>query len=281
MDDSDRAREFAFTDRDFQVLRKLVNQYTGISLSDAKRELVYNRLSRRLRYHNIKSFRHYCELLQSNSGGQEIIHFTNAITTNLTAFFRESHHFDFLKTNILDKYVNNSSSRRLRLWSAGCSTGEEPYSMAMTIKARGDITDGADIRILGTDLDSTVLETAKQAVYPKEKLKKIPLHQAKRWFLRGSQSNAGLVQVKPAVRRLVTFRRLNLLEGWPMKGPFDAIFCRNVVIYFDKATQQRLVDRFADLLVDEGFLFLGHSESLFKVSERFGLVGQTIYQKTK
>jgi chemotaxis protein methyltransferase CheR len=282
IEDPHRTREFVFTARDFQVLRKLVNQYTGISLSDAKRELVYNRLSRRLRYHKIKSFRHYCDLLQSDSDGQEIIHFTNAITTNLTAFFRESHHFDFLKTNILGSYVKNGgNASRIRLWSAGCSTGEEPYSIAMTIKGRGDIADDADIRILATDLDSTVLETAKKAAYPQEKLKCIPPHQAKRWFLKGSERNTGLVQVKPAVRSLVAFRRLNLLDDWPMRGPFDAIFCRNVVIYFDKATQQQLVDRFADMLVDGGFLFLGHSESLFKVSERFCLVGQTIYQKTK
>ena len=279
---SDWDREFVFTDRDFTVLRNLVSQYTGISLSDAKRELVYSRLSRRLRLLNLKSFKKYCELLQINGGGEEIVHFTNAITTNLTAFFREPHHFDYLNRSVIKTQGQaGGDKKRLRIWSAGCSTGEEPYSIAMTIKDSRDIPENADIKILATDLDSAVLSVARRGVYAKEKLKSIPPHKAQRWFLKGNEANDGYVQVKPEIQNLVSFRQLNLMHDWPMKGPFDGIFCRNVVIYFNKATQRELMNRFADILVDEGYLFLGHSESLFKVTDRFRLVGQTVYQKIK
>jgi chemotaxis protein methyltransferase CheR len=275
-------REFVFTDKDFSVLRKLVNQYTGISLSEAKRELVYCRLSRRLRQLNLKSFKNYCELLQDNNGSDEIVHFTNAITTNLTAFFRESHHFEFLNRHILMPYVKRGNgNQRLRIWSAGCSTGEEPYSIAMTIMDSRIVMDKTNVRILATDVDSSVLATARAGVYPLEKLKSIPPHKAQRWFLKGSKINTGYGQVKPALQEFISFRQLNLIHAWPMHGPFDAIFCRNVVIYFNKETQRQLIDRFADILTDGGYLFLGHSESLFKVSDRFRLVSQTVYQKIK
>ncbi|MCI0507740.1 MAG: protein-glutamate O-methyltransferase CheR [Gammaproteobacteria bacterium] len=279
---SDWNREFVFTDKDFSVLRKLVNQYTGISLSEAKRELVYCRLSRRLRHLNLKSFKNYCELLQDNKSNDEIIHFTNAITTNLTAFFRESHHFDFLNRHILMPYAKRGNgNQRLRIWSAGCSTGEEPYSIAMTIMDSRIVIDNTNVRILATDVDSSVLATARAGIYPLEKLKSIPPHKTQRWFLKGSKINTGYGQVKPALQEFIRFRELNLMDAWPMRGPFDVIFCRNVVIYFNKETQRELIDRFADLLMDDGFLFLGHSESLFKVSDRFRLVSQTVYQKIK
>ncbi|MGD8885371.1 MAG: protein-glutamate O-methyltransferase CheR [Gammaproteobacteria bacterium] len=279
---SDWDREFAFTDRDFNTLRELVSQYTGISLSDAKRELVYSRLSRRLRLLNLKSFRKYCELLKDDHDGEEIVHFTNAITTNLTAFFREPHHFDYLARCVLKKKRHTGDDKiRSRFWSAGCSTGEEPYSLAMTLKESPFIQKTGDIKVLATDLDSAVLDVARQGIYPQEKLKSIPPHKAKRWFIKGNEINDGYAQVKPELRGLVSFRQLNLMHAWPMKGPFDAIFCRNVLIYFNKTTQRTLVDRFADMMVDNGYLFLGHSESLFKVSDRFRLVGQTIYQKIK
>ena len=279
---SDWEREFIFTEKDFHILRKLVSRHTGIALSEAKRELVYSRLTRRLRQLNLKSFSKYCQLLQSDTNGEEIVHFTNAVTTNLTSFFREPHHFDYLSKNLLPELVTkNPGKQRLRFWSAGCSTGEEPYSLAMCIRESLPFQNNYNIKILATDLDSSVLDTALSGIYPANKLKTILPHRQNKWFIKGVMQNQGLAQVKPELQDLITFRQLNLMHEWPMKGPFDAIFCRNVVIYFDKPTQRILVDRFANLLSDGGYLFLGHSESLFKVTDRFKLMGQTIYKKIR
>jgi len=275
-------REFAFTDRDFHVLRRLVSQHTGISLSDAKRELVYSRLSRRLRYLHLKSFKKYSELIQSENGSEELVHFINAITTNLTSFFREPHHFEILGSRILREYAQDKNAdKRFRVWSAGCSTGEEPYSIAMTIQSSQLKQSDDDIKILATDLDSNVLETAKRGMYLREKIKNIPPQREKRWFYSNKRDHSGYIQVRPEFQNMVSFKQLNLMDEWPMRGAFNVIFCRNVVIYFNKATQKELVDRFANILTPNGYLFLGHSESLFKVSDRFKLVGQTAYQKIK
>jgi len=282
-DRGDWDREFTFTERDFHVLRRLVNEHTGISLSDAKRELVYSRLSRRLRYLQLKSFRKYCEYLQSEAGNEELVHFINAITTNLTSFFREPHHFEIFASRILKEFVQKKvANKRFRVWSAGCSTGEEPYTISMTINScQQMLPDDADIKILATDLDSNVLEIAKRGVYLREKIKTIPPQREKRWFISNKRDQSGYIHVRPEIQQLVSFKQLNLMSDWPMKGPFNVIFCRNVVIYFNKATQKELVDRFANILEPDGYLFLGHSESLFKVSDRFKLVGQTAYQKIK
>jgi len=278
--DMDWEREFKFTDKDFMTLRDLVNWHTGISLSLSKKELVYSRLTRRLRKLNLQSFKSYCQLLQSDNRGEELVHFINAVTTNLTSFFRESHHFDFLSKTMLPELAARKVIRpRLRIWSAGCSTGEEPYSIAMSVKESFPLHNNYDIKILATDLDSSVLEKATNGIYSREKLSSIMPHRQKKWFRKGHSLNSGYVQIKPEVQNLVTFRQLNLMNDWPMKGPFDGIFCRNVIIYFDKPTQKVLIDRFANILANGGYLFLGHSESLFKVTSRFKLVGQTIYQK--
>jgi len=279
---SDWDREFLFTDRDFLILRDLVNHHTGISLSDAKRELVYSRLTRRLRQLNLKSFSKYCELLQSDSMGEELVHFTNALTTNLTSFFREPHHFNYLSKVLLPELVaRKAGNPRFRFWSAGCSTGEEPYTMAMCFREALPFPNNFDLKILATDLDSSVLDTAISGIYPAEKLETILPHRQKKWFYKDGTYDHGLKHISPELQQFITFRQLNLMHEWPMKGPFDAIFCRNVVIYFDKPTQRILIDRFANLLDTGGYLFLGHSESLFKVSDRFKLVGQTIYQKIR
>ena len=273
-------REFIFTDKDFKVLSELVYRHTGISLSPAKKELVYSRLTRRLRKLYLRTFKSYCQLLKSDSSGEELVHFINAVTTNLTSFFRESHHFDFLcKKWLPELAAHKPKPSRLRLWSAGCSTGEEPYSIAMCIKETFPIHNDFDIKILATDLDSSVLEKAISGIYSWDKISTIMPHRQKKWFNKGSSLNSGFVQVKPELQKLITFRQLNLMHEWPMNGPFEGIFCRNVIIYFDKATQKILIDRFANILATGGYLFLGHSESLFKVSNRFKLVGQTIYQK--
>jgi len=275
-------REFILTDSDFHTLQRLVNLHTGISVSDAKRELIYSRLTRRLRTLKINSFSRYCRLLEENSDTEELTQFKNAVTTNLTSFFREPYHFEFLKKNIFSKLGGKSLEKeKLRIWSAGCSTGEEPYSIAMTLEESLSSYDKHDIKILATDLDSNVLETARQGIYHLDKLKTLPKYHLHRAFVRHGNRHMQSVLIKPELKKLITFKQLNLMHEWPMKGPFDFIFCRNVVIYFDKDTQRILIDRFANLLKDGGYLFLGHSESLFRVTDRFKLEGQTVYRKIK
>jgi chemotaxis protein methyltransferase CheR len=266
--------EFEFSDRDFQHIRQVISGIAGISLADSKRDLVYSRLSRRLRFND------YCQLLESGENEAELSEFINALTTNLTSFFREVHHFDFLAKELLPALMRerNFGSRRLRIWSAGCSTGEEPYSIAMVVRETLP-TVGWDIKILATDLDSNVLATAQQGVYDLNRVKGLPEQRIRRWFQKGSGAQAGKVRVTPALRELITFRQLNLMEPWPMRGAFDLMFCRNVLIYFNKQTQRVLFDRFADQLIEDGHLFVGHSESLFKVTDRFAPLGKTIYKR--
>ena len=275
-------REFIITDKDFEILRQLVNYYTGITLSDSKRELIYSRLAGRLRKNKLRKFSDYCRLLQEDAEGEEVTYFRNAITTNLTSFFREEHHFDYLKNVILPEYKKNSAlKKRLRIWSAGCSTGEEPYSIAMVLKESSYIPPDCDLKILATDIDSAVLKTAKEGFYPEDKTKQISEQRIKKWFLSRRARIDGHLEVCKELKNHITFKELNLMREWPMKGPFDMIFCRNVLIYFSKPTQRILIDRFANLLSDNGYLFIGHSESLFRISDRFKLVGQTMYQKIK
>jgi chemotaxis protein methyltransferase CheR len=275
----EKEREFVFTDKDFNWLRELAYQRMGITLSEAKRELVYSRLSRRLRQVGLDSFKDYCTLLQDGDEG-EMINFTNAITTNLTAFFREAHHFEHMKTVVLPElFKKKSHARRLRIWSAGCSTGEEPYSIAMVVKE--SVPRDWDVKILATDIDSNVLATAQQGIYNEDRVKGIQHHYLKRWFVKGKGSNAGVVRVSSELRDMITFQQLNLMEKWPIHGPLDIIFCRNVVIYFNKETQKNIFNRFADLIDMAGHLFIGHSESLHRVTDRFELLGKTIYQRVR
>lgn len=272
-------REFAFTDQNFQNLRRIVREHTGISLTEAKRELVYSRLSRRLRKLNLKGFDEYTELLKTDDQG-ELTEFTNAITTNLTSFFREVHHFDYLAQTILPGILEHQRhSARLRVWSAGCSTGEEPYSIAIILSEVLPRIQEWDVRILATDLDSNVVAHAADGVYAQERIKGLSQQRMRRWFRKGKGANEGKVRVVPELREIVSFRQLNLMHPWPMNGPFDIIFCRNVVIYFDKDTQRVLFDRFAELVDEQGHLFVGHSESLFNVTDRFRLIGKTIYRR--
>jgi len=271
-------REFCFTDRDFEAVRKRLYDHAGISLNDSKRDLVYSRLSRRLRALRIGSFGAYLRLLDSAQGESELVHFINALTTNLTAFFREPHHFDYLAEEALPEALRrHEHDRRVRFWSAGCSTGEEPYSMAMIVRENLPPRQCWDLKILATDLDSNVVAKAAGGQYTAERISGISRARAHKWFHR--VQGADRVQVDPALRELITFKQLNLMHDWPMRGPFDLIFCRNVVIYFDKPTQRRLFERYADILVDGGYLFLGHSESMYRLTDRFELVGRTIYRK--
>lgn len=274
----DFRHELTFTDGDFDFIRRLVMERTGISLADHKRELVYGRLSKRLRVLELESFGQYCSYLENHD--EELHELVNAITTNLTAFFRESYHFDHLRESVLPELLrSNAGSRRIRIWSAGCSTGEEPYSIAMTVREMVPESREWDVKILATDIDTNVLERAKSGTYPDDRIKDVPDHYRRCFLNRGSGDNAGKVRVRDEIRDMITFRQLNLMEEWPMRGPFDVIFCRNVVIYFDKPTQRRLFERYANILQPNGHLFIGHSETLFKVSDRFDLIGRTIYRR--
>lgn len=273
-------REFVFSDAQFERLRVFVIQHTGIALTQAKKDMVYSRLSKRIRTEFQGSFAAFCDAVDGGDE-QEREFLINAITTNLTAFFREQHHFDFLRDRLLPELMKqNAASRRIRIWSAGCSTGEEPYSIAMTLAQIPELADW-DVRILATDLDANVINHAREGVYTQERIRDLPEAQQQRWFLRGKTGNSGLVKVKPQLQQWIQFKRLNLLHDWPMRGPFDLIFCRNVVIYFDKATQSQLFDRYADILQPQGHLFIGHSESLFKVCDRFSSLGHTIYRRLR
>ena len=271
-----REREFEFGREDFDALRELVKGITGISLAESKQELVYGRVSRRLRALGIPTFREYRDLLAKPEGEREVVEFCNAITTNLTSFFREGHHFDYLRERLLEPRAAGDGSRRLRFWSCACSTGEEPYSIAMTVLE--SIPDLArwDIRILATDLDSDVLATAQAGVYKAERLSGMSQQRRARFF---EAAGPGLFRVRPQLRELITFKQLNLMHDLPMRGPLDALFCRNVIIYFDKQTQRALFQKFAPLQRPGDLLFLGHSESLFKVSESWQLIGKTIYRR--
>lgn len=272
-------RPFNFTNEDFHYLRKLITAHTSIQISEMKREMVYGRVSRRLRQLGLKSFAEYCELLKDERS-EELRNLINVITTNLTSFLRERHHFDYLAEAVLPVLKQTNSTRqRIRIWSAGCSTGEEAYSIAITLWQARRMLQDWDMKILATDIDTRVLEKAREGVYQIQDIEPVPEELRVRAFLRGAGSNAGRVRVKPEIQNLVTFLPLNLTESWPMRGLFDIVFCRNVVIYFDRATQARLFNRFADILAPGGHLFIGHSETLFSISNRFELIGQTIYRK--
>ena len=273
------AKEFTLSERDFADLRATIRELTGINMGDAKRELVYRRVSSRLKATGIRSFSEYVAYLKKGDPA-EVELFSNAVTTNLTSFFREKHHFDYLSGTILPEIVakKQHGKGRLRIWSAGCSTGEEPYSIAMTLRESFKELPRWDARVLCTDLDSDVLNTCRNGVYAANRVDKMPERSLRRWFQR-SRGGSDLYKVRPELQELLVFKQLNLMHDWPMKGLFDVIFCRNVVIYFDKPTQRVLVERYAEAMEEGGYLILGHSESLFKVSDRFKLVGNTIYRK--
>ncbi len=273
-----REREFEFTTADFEAVRQSLYEHAGISLNEGKTDLVYGRLARRLRELRIDSFSDYLNYINSASGEDETVHFINALTTNLTAFFREPHHFDFLaNTALLEAMQRHKNDRRVRLWSAGCSTGEEPYSIAISLSESALVKAPWDTKLLATDLDSNVVATARTGQYSAQRIAGLTKARASKWFHRPCGGDD--VQIDKGLQSIITFKQLNLMNEWPMRGPFDMIFCRNVVIYFDKPTQKRLFDRYANMLVSGGYLFLGHSETMHNLSDRFELVGQTIYRK--
>lgn len=277
-------REFPFEKRHFEFIARMLYQLAGIALAPHKVEMVYSRLARRLRDLRLPDFDSYCALLESEEGAGEIGFLVNALTTNLTSFFRESHHFDFLaKTAIPEmraRHAGESSHPRLRIWSAGCSSGQEPYTIAMVLAAAlGAELRRWDARILATDIDTHMIETARRGVYPAEVATSIPGPLRDRFTRRIREDGEAKIVMADELKRLIAFKPLNLLEHWPMKGPFDAIFCRNVLIYFDRPGRTQVIENFARLLEPGGCLFLGHSESLYGVSNRFRQTGPTIYRR--
>ncbi|MDF4024004.1 protein-glutamate O-methyltransferase CheR [Luteibacter sp. PPL201] len=264
---------------EFTFLREFVLQHCGISLGEHKRQLVQGRLLRRLRALSLPGFAAYCDLLRRDPES-ELGELASCISTNVTSFFREMHHYDMLVDELLPRWLAEKQGGRLRIWSAGCSTGEEPYAIAMVLAEALERTKAnVDAKILATDLSPQALEAARKGVYAVDRLGGVSEERRKRWFQRGEGSFDGYARVHPRLRELVTIQPLNLLHEWPMQGRFDAIFCRNVVIYFDKPTKQRLFSRYAGMLDSRGYLFLGHSESMYGLSDDFDLIGRTVYRK--
>jgi chemotaxis protein methyltransferase CheR len=274
-------REFELGDREFRYLTSFLSQETGIVLSEHKRQMVCGRLVKRLRTLGLGSFAEYCAMLDGSGGHAEVEHLVNAITTNITHFFREQHHFEHLQRAVLEPLAAQHPQRnRIRIWSAGCSSGEEPYSIAMVVADCLKPAASWDALVLATDIDTNMLSRGTQGIYSASDAGHIPATYAKR-FVRRINGESDRVQMADDVRRLIRFKRLNLLEGWPMGGKFDAIFCRNVAIYFDKPTQRNLFNRYADILVPGGMLYLGHAESLIGMTDRFEVSDKTVYRRIK
>ena len=265
-------REFAYGRRDFERVRRLIHERAGIALGDGKAELVYSRLAKRLRALGIARFGDYIALLE-DGGHPEWEHFVNALTTNQTDFFREGHHFPMLAT-----HARAIHDRPVRVWSAASASGEEPYSIAITLCETFESL-APPVEILATDLDTRVLSQAREGVYPLEKVNAIDPERLRRFFLKGRGTREGQARVRDAVRDLVTFRTLNLRDQhWDVEGPFDAIFCRNVLIYFDKPTQRQVLERLRERLEPGGIYFAGHAESLLHAADLFEPCGRTAYR---
>ncbi|MBL0140848.1 MAG: chemotaxis protein CheR [Betaproteobacteria bacterium] len=265
-------REFPFTVEHFRQISDRICEFSGIRLPETKREMVYARLARRLRTLGIGSFDDYVRFLELEPAEWE--HCTNALTTNVTAFYREEHHFTILAEHAR---ATARAGERFRVWSAGCSTGEEPYTIAMCLT---DTFGAADFHVLASDLDTQVLASAREGVYPLQAVLRLPEPRQKRFFLKGTGRHEGKARVRREIASHVDFLRVNLMDAqWPVQGGLDAIFCRNVMIYFDKPTQRRLIERFAALLKPSGLFFAGHAESLLDQGRVFRLRGQTVYQR--
>lgn len=268
-----RDREFHFTSEDFERVRALIYRHAGISLAPIKQDMVYSRLARRLRALGYTTFEQYLKHLESNDAA-EWETFVNSLTTNLTSFFREAHHFD-----ILLRRLRELKQRPIRIWCSAASTGEEPYTLAITACEAFD-TLTPPVSIIASDIDTNVLATAEKGVYPLERVEKLSADRLHRFFLKGSGAQAGYVRVRPELQKLLSFMRINLLDArLPLQGPFDIMFCRNVMIYFDKPTQHAILKKFAPLLREDGLLFAGHSESFLHAADVFRSLGRTVYER--
>jgi len=274
-------RQARLTRSQFQKISALVKAHCGINLKTDKKELVKSRLNKRLRTLNLSSFQEYIEYIERDGSGDELVAMLDALSTNVTSFFRESEHFDYLAHTILPRIIANvgGNGRRLRVWSAGCSSGEEPYSIAITICKTLPDPNRWDARILATDISTRVLARAEEGIYDERQVKDIPPALLRTYFTCVETRPERRFQVVKALRDMVCFDRLNLMGPWPMRGPFDVIFCRNVMIYFDKPTQNTLIQRFSALLGSGGTLFIGHSETLTGIRHELRYVRPTVYEK--
>ena len=269
------------TDAEFTKISRLVYELCGINLSDGKKELVKARLGKRLRSGQFKSFRDYYDFVVNEPSGQELVYLIDSISTNFTGFFREEKHFDYLRSELLPDLIERKSNKgnRLRFWSAGCSSGEEPYSIAITLLETLENRPNWEVKILGTDISTKVLKIAESGIYHKERVQSLPISLIRKYFLKGGNHWKEYVKVKDHVKRYVQFTRLNFMEPFKFKEVFDCIFCRNVMIYFDKKTQTDLVSRFYDCLEKGGVLFIGHSERLTGIKHSFHYVKPAVYKK--
>jgi chemotaxis protein methyltransferase CheR len=268
-----QGREFVWTNADFEHVQKLIYQRAGISLHDGKHAMVYSRLSRRLRETGHQSFKEYLRWLESTDG-PEWQEFVNALTTNLTSFFREGHHFQILS----DYLKAERFASGCKIWCSAASTGEEPYSIAMTaIEALGS---SKSFSLAASDIDSKVLHTASQGIYRSESLKGVDPGRLQRFFLRGKAANAGMARVKPELREKIDFLIVNLIRNdWPFRDAFDVVFCRNVMIYFDAETQRQVLERIHKVMKPGGLLFVGHAENFSDSRDLFVLKGKTVYER--
>ncbi|HMK65002.1 MAG TPA: protein-glutamate O-methyltransferase CheR [Thermodesulfobacteriota bacterium] len=269
------------TETDFHNICRLVYDQSGINLQEGKQELVKARLGKRIRHGNFRSFREYYDFVVNDSSGEELIQLLDSISTNFTHFFRENQHFDYLRTELIPflRTAKGRSKRKIRVWSAGCSTGEEPYTIAITLLEAKESYSDWEPEILATDISTKVLNSAQSGIYSCQKVQSLSREVLKKYFLRGDNQWRDFVKVKPEVKRAVTFRRFNLMGSLPEAEPFDCIFCRNVMIYFDKETRNALIQRFYNHLEKEGVLFIGHSESLTGMKHSFQYVRPAIYKK--
>lgn len=267
--------EFLFTDDDFRKIAQILHSHAGIALAEGKAALVYSRLAKRLRSLGLRSFREYCALIEDQAGVDERQAMMAALTTNVTRYFREPHHFDHLREVVMPKLVERArKGGRIRLWSAACSNGQEPYSMAITVLTALPEAANLDVKILATDIDPNMVAEGKAGIYREDAVAPVPLDLRRKWF---KKAGTGW-EVADELRALVAFRELNLIGDWPMKGKFDAIFCRNVVIYFDEPTQERIWSRFAPMLEPAGTLYIGHSERVTgPATALFETTGLTTY----
>ncbi len=273
-DDAGNARPISADEH--EAFAEIVRRHAGIKLGENKRQLLASRLQKRMRRLHIVSYSAYHRYLTSHMA-EELPEFINAITTNLTAFFREEHHFLYLRRH----FDGLPAGARVRIWSAGCSTGEEPYSVSMVFRESAAPARGVSIHVTATDIDTECIARAQSGIYELAAAKGLDEQRLARHFLKGRGGNAGRIRVRPGVCELVSFHPLNLLSDWAVDAPFDIILCRNVVIYFDDVDQKALFHRFAEALKPDGLLFIGHSENLLRVSDRFRSIGQTIYRRVK
>jgi chemotaxis protein methyltransferase CheR len=267
------------SDDEFWAISRLVREKAGINLHGGKKELVRARLAKQIRDGDYDNFDQYYRHVLADRTGDELVRLLDAVATNLTQFFREPQHFRFMDEVFLPELEKRRGARRLRVWSAGCSTGEEPYSAAITVLERDPGWASRDFKVLATDLSTKVLAEGRRGVYPADRLANVRVDVLKRHFRKGRGDWEGYYMVNDRLRKLVAFRRLNLIEPFPFQRPLDLIFCRNVMIYFDKPTQEELVGRLHEALAGGGYLFIGHSESLNAVKHHFKYIQPTVYQK--